>query len=105
MRVELAYADSVREILIGFDVRPESTVLDCVECSGLFRLVPNLRDARLGFAVFGRRAEPTDPVSKGDRIEVVRPLVIDPKEARRSRARRTDGSRPRADRARSGFRR
>ena len=102
MRVELAYVDSAREILLGLEVRPGSTVLECVECSGLFRLVPELRDAEIGFAVFGRRVEPADPVSMGDRIEVLRPLEIDPKEARRLRARRVGGSRPMADRARSG---
>ena len=105
MRVELAYADPAREVLIGFDAPPGSSVLDCVEHSGLFRLVPDLRDARLGFAVFGRRVEPTDPVSKGDRIEVLRPLDVDPKEARRLRARRTGGARPGAARVPEGFRR
>ena len=100
MRVELAYADSAREILMGLEVRPGSTVLDCVESSGLFRLVPDLRDAGVGFAVFGRRVEPTDPVSKSDRIEVLLPLEIDPKEARRLRARRTRGARPGAERSR-----
>ena len=102
MRVELVYADPAREVLIGFDTRPGSTVHDCVERSGLFRLVPDLRDVRIGFAVFGRRVEAADPVSDGDRIEVLRPLEIDPKEARRRRAR---GARPGADRVRSRFRR
>ena len=100
MRVELAYADPAREVLMGLEVRPGSTVLECVECSGLFRLVPDLRDAEVGFAVFGRRVEPADPVAKGDRIEVLRPLKIDPKEARRLRARRAGGARPAAARAR-----
>ena len=103
MRVELAYAEPAREVLIGFDARDRSTVLECVEQSGLFDLVPALRDARLGFAVFGRRVEPADVPSEGDRIEVLRPLEIDPKEARRLRALRRarrdrrvfDGSRPR----------
>ena len=102
MRVELAYADQAREVLMGLEVRPGSTVLECVECSGLFRLVPDLRDAEVGFAVFGRRVEPADPVSKGDRIEVLRPLEIDPKEARRLRARRAGGVRPAAGRVRRG---
>lgn len=102
MRVELAYADPVREILLGVEVRPGSTVLECVERSGLFRLMPDLRDAEVGFAVFGRRVEPAAPVSKGDRIEVLRPLEIDPKEARRLRARRAAGARPAADRAPRG---
>ena len=105
MRVELAYVDPSREVLIGFDVSSGSTVLDCVEQSGLFRLVPDLRHARLGLAVFGRRVEPVDTVSEGDRIEVLRPLEIDPKEARRLRALRSGGARPGAVRARSGLRR
>lgn len=100
MRVELAYADPSLEVLIGLDVPRGSTVLDCVEHSGLFRLIPSLRGAELGFAVFGRRPEPTDPVSKGDRIEVLRPLDIDPKEARRLRVRRAGGTRPPRDRPR-----
>ena len=92
MRVELAYADPEREVLIGFEAPPGSSVLDCVECSGLFDLAPGLRDAGPGFAIFGRRVESAAPVSEGDRIEVLRPLRIDPKEARRSRARRSRGA-------------
>ena len=88
MRIELVYADPTREVSIGFEVHRKSSVLDCVERSGLFRLVPELRDVRLAFAVFGRRVEPAGPVSEGDRIEVLRPLEVDPKEARRLRARR-----------------
>ena len=99
MRVELAYADPTREVLIAFEMCPGSTVGDCVERSGLFRLEPDLRSPRLGYSVFGRRVEPTDPVSNGDRIEVLRPLEIDPKEARRLRARR--GIRPRSGAARN----
>ena len=101
MRVELAYADSAREILIGLEVSPASTVLDCIESSGLFRLVPDLRGGGVGFAVFGRRVEAADVVSNGDRIDVLRPLEIDPKEARRLRARRADGARQGAKRART----
>ena len=93
MRVELAYADPEREVLIGFEVDPGCTVRDCVERSGLFRLAPELPAARLGFAVFGRRVEPADQVSEGDRIEVLRPLQADPKEARRARAQRGRGVR------------
>lgn len=98
MRVDLAYADPGREILMGLEVRSGSTVLECVEASGLLQLVPELRDAEVGFAVFGRRVEPATAASKGDRIEVLRRLEIDPKEARRRRARRTGADRPSASR-------
>ena len=105
VRIELAYADPVREILMGLEVRSGATVLECVESSGLLRLVPDLLDGEVGFAVFGRRVEPTDSVSTGDRIEVLRPLELDPKEARRLRARRAGGRRPVADRARPDLQR
>ena len=88
MRVELAYADRTREVLIGFDAPRGSTVSECVERSGLYRLDAALRRARLGFAVFGRSVGPDEPVNEGDRIEVLIPLEIDPKEARRTRAAR-----------------
>ena len=43
-------------------------------------------------AVFGRRAEPGQVLKPGDRIEVLRPLPQDPKEARRRRVSRSGGS-------------
>ena len=105
MRIELTYADSVREILMGLEVRSGATVIECVERSGLFRLAPDLLDGEVGFAVFGRRVEPTDPVQTGDRIEVLRPLELDPREARRMRARRAGGSPRDARRTCAGDRR
>ena len=86
MRVELVYSDRGREVLIGLDVPRGCTVCECVERSGLYRLNSALRRTRTGFAVFGRHVEPDAPVSEGDRIEVLLPLEIDPKEARRARA-------------------
>jgi putative ubiquitin-RnfH superfamily antitoxin RatB of RatAB toxin-antitoxin module len=38
------------------------------------------------FGIFGRRAKLDHPLKDGDRVEVYRPLTIDPKEARRRRA-------------------
>ncbi|WP_372017664.1 RnfH family protein [Pseudoxanthomonas sp. 10H] len=44
-----------------------------------------------GYAVFGLRVEPSTVLRDGDRVEVLRPLQADPKEARRQRARRQRG--------------
>ncbi|MBO9718195.1 MAG: RnfH family protein [Pseudoxanthomonas sp.] len=41
-----------------------------------------------GCAVFGVAAEPSTPLRDGDRVELLRPLQVDPKEARRRRAQR-----------------
>ena len=55
-------------------------VADAIAASGL------PLDGIDGQAVFGERAEPDAPLADGDRIELLRPLVADPKDARRRRA-------------------
>lgn len=45
------------------------------------------REGVSGYAVFGINADATTPLSEGDRVELLRPLQIDPKDARRRRAR------------------
>jgi putative ubiquitin-RnfH superfamily antitoxin RatB of RatAB toxin-antitoxin module len=41
-----------------------------------------------GYAVYGRRVRADEPMRDGDRLELLRPLAMDPKEARRRRAAR-----------------
>ena len=43
--------------------------------------------AAIGYAIFGQRARADTPLKDGDRVELTRPLVADPKDARRRRAR------------------
>lgn len=57
-----------------------ATVGDAVAASGL------ALDGIAGYAVFGVRAEVATRLREGDRVELLRPLRIDPKEARRRRA-------------------
>lgn len=44
-----------------------------------------------GYAVFGVLADAATPLRDGDRVELLRPLLADPKDARRQRARRQRG--------------
>ena len=44
-----------------------------------------------GVAVFGVAVAPSTPLREGDRVELLRPLQLDPKEARRRRAQRQRG--------------
>jgi uncharacterized protein len=62
--------------------------------SGLLELEPTLREAELRAGVWNHRAALDAMVRDGERIEVYRPLTLDPKEARRIRAdvRRRRGS-------------
>lgn len=64
------------DLLLGEGAR----VVDAVVASGL------AAGAGGGYAVFGERALPEQVLRDGDRIEVLRPLQLDPKQARRRRA-------------------
>jgi putative ubiquitin-RnfH superfamily antitoxin RatB of RatAB toxin-antitoxin module len=79
-------------------VEAGTTVAGAVERSGALAEHPELDPARLGFAIHGRSVRPEQAVEAGDRIEVLRPLIHDPRDRRRALARegRTLGRQARA---------
>jgi putative ubiquitin-RnfH superfamily antitoxin RatB of RatAB toxin-antitoxin module len=83
MEVEVCYATSEGATRITVTLEQGATVEDAVRKSGIaatwsLPISPS-------FAVFGRRAKPTTPLHDGDRVELLRPLLVDPKEARHRR--------------------
>jgi putative ubiquitin-RnfH superfamily antitoxin RatB of RatAB toxin-antitoxin module len=90
MRVEVVLAEPDRCASIQLELPSSATVGDAVSASGL------PLDGIAGFAVFGVRAEQGTPLHEGDRVELLRPLLLDPKEARRRRA-QTQGRARRQD--------
>jgi len=86
IRVGVVYADPQRQIVREIEVEADATVNDAIQASGLLRDFPEFRPAGVG--IFGRRVAPDAGLRDGDRIELYRPLLIDPKEARRRRAKR-----------------
>jgi putative ubiquitin-RnfH superfamily antitoxin RatB of RatAB toxin-antitoxin module len=64
-----------------------STLLDAVRASGVEALLPAAWQASLRLAVWGELRDPRDIARDGDRIDLLRALRIDPKEARLRRAR------------------
>lgn len=63
-----------------------STVLAAVEVSAILELLPAGLFDSTQLGIFSRRVRADDLVQEGDRIEIYRPLLIDPMEARRRRA-------------------
>ena len=88
MHIEVVYALPARQELIELELEPGATVADAVRASGLARRHPEIDPERGPFGIFARRAPPTRVLRPGDRVEIYRPLRVDPKEARRRRARR-----------------
>ncbi|RDI99549.1 RnfH family protein [Dyella solisilvae] len=86
VNIEVVYAEASRQVVRRVAVPAGSTVMQAIEASGLARDVPGLivDPSRLG--IFSRKATPDQVVGEGDRVEIYRPLTLDPKEARRRRA-------------------
>lgn len=95
MRVEVAYALPERQRLISLEVPEGTSMLEAVRLSGIAGLFEGLDPAAAPMGIFGK-AEPdpaTRVLAEGDRVEIYRPLQVDPKAARRARARRArDGA-------------
>lgn len=84
--VEVAYALQQHQHLISVRLPRGSSAAEAVECSGLLQQCPELGSGALTLGVFGRRCAAATPLNDGDRVEVYRQLVIDPKTRRRRRA-------------------
>jgi hypothetical protein len=62
-----------------------ATIAAAVQASGVRQAAAELAGEELAVGVFGDRRRLSDPLRDGDRVEIYRPLTIDPKEARRVR--------------------
>jgi putative ubiquitin-RnfH superfamily antitoxin RatB of RatAB toxin-antitoxin module len=87
-RVEVAYAAPSRQEMIELTVRPGVSVEQVIRESGLLERFPEIDLGRNRVGIFGEIASLRDPVRDGDRVEIYRPLLADPKEARHRRAER-----------------
>ena len=84
--VELVYVPvNQKAIHLKLTLAVGATVADVLAQSGLLESHPETVNMPTG--VFGALVPPTQLVKTGDRVEVYRPLLIDPKEKRRQRAR------------------
>lgn len=88
MRVEVVYALPERQSLVTLEVEEGCTVLQAARLSGLVEQYPELQWESIMLGVFGKRVEKPAEVflREGDRVEIYRPLQIDPKAVRKQRA-------------------
>ncbi len=86
MRVEVAYARPDRQRLIALELEPGATAHEAVARSGILDACPEIDRDDLRLGVFGEPCAHTTVLRSGDRVEIYRPLQVDPKEARRRRA-------------------
>lgn len=99
MTVSVAFALPRRQTELEIEVLPGTTAGEAVERSGLRILYPELATLPLQLAIFGRLVTPETALKPGDRVELLRALPNDPKEARRRLAAKgqTMGRNPRGE--------
>lgn len=86
VNVELAYAKPEQQLIVTLAMEEGATVEAAIKASGLLERFPEIASSGLNAGIFGVVCTPDQPVKEGDRIEIYRPLLHDPKEARRQRA-------------------
>lgn len=69
-------------------LQPGATVRDALLASGIAQRHPEIDLGSSKLGIFGKAAAPGTRVADGDRVEIYRALAMDPKEARRRRAKR-----------------
>ncbi|QLF94135.1 RnfH family protein [Pseudomonas sp. ABC1] len=90
IEVEVVYALADQQRLVSIRLPEGASVRDAAVRSGLDASFPGLDLLNAPLGLFGKRvAEPEKRLlSKGDRVEIYRPLLADPKEVRKLRAAR-----------------
>jgi putative ubiquitin-RnfH superfamily antitoxin RatB of RatAB toxin-antitoxin module len=86
LSISVVYALPETQAVVRLDVPRGTTVEQAVELSQLVGRFPEIRALPLQCAVFGRHVPLTYTVRDGDRVEILRPLRVDPKEQRRRAA-------------------
>ena len=84
--LEVAYARPDKQSLLNVVVEQGSTVEDVITASGILRKYPEIDLTVNKVGIWNRTCKLSDEPRQGDRIEIYRPLIADPKEVRRKRA-------------------
>ncbi len=84
--IEVAYAKPDQQVIIPLYMPENTTVEQTIKASRLLEQFPEIAASDLNVGIFGSVCKLEQPVRDGDRIEVYRPLINDPKDARRQRA-------------------
>ena len=87
MEIEVAYATPDKQILLSIDVPPGCTVAEAISLSGIREEFPGIELDPKAVGIFSRKVSMDHELKEGDRVEIYRPLVADPKEMRKQRAR------------------
>ena len=88
MRVWVVYALPEQQTVLELDLPQSATVAAAIARSGLLQQFPEIGERPLACAIYGRPVADSHILRADDRVEILRPLQVDPKESRRRAAAR-----------------
>lgn len=83
MNVGVCYADNDRQLWLRLEVPAGSTVEDAIRLSRILERFPENDLSRQKVGVFGKFVKLETPLNDGDRVEIYRAILADPKTVRR----------------------
>jgi putative ubiquitin-RnfH superfamily antitoxin RatB of RatAB toxin-antitoxin module len=86
MQIEIAYAKPNEQVILVLDVSEGATVETAIIESGMLRRFPEIDLGQNKVGIFSKLCKLDRLLMAGDRVEIYRPLLADPKQARRNRA-------------------
>ena len=84
--VEISYASTREQLIISVNVPIDFNVKQAIEKSGIQKKFPEIDLGKNNVGIFGKQTTLEHSLKNKDRIEIYRPLIIDPKELRRKKA-------------------
>ncbi len=84
--IEVAYATPALQKIVECEIAPGTSPREAVRQSNIHLFFPEIDFDRCDLGVFSKPVVDSYELMDGDRIEIYRPLIADPKEVRRQRA-------------------
>jgi putative ubiquitin-RnfH superfamily antitoxin RatB of RatAB toxin-antitoxin module len=85
MQIAVAYSDPANQIWLRIEVPEDVTVEQAIIKSGILRQFPDIDLTEQKIGVFGKLVKLDGALQAGDRIEIYRPIIADPKTVPRRR--------------------
>ncbi len=86
IKIEVTYALPDKQTLLALEVEQGLSIEQCIEQSNIKTKYPDIDLSKNKVGIWSRTKKLHELVNDGDRIEIYRPLIADPKEVRRRRA-------------------
>lgn len=93
MKFEVAYGRADEQVLLHVEAASPLSVQQVIERSGILQRFPEIDLTQNKVGIFGKAAKLDALLRDGDRVEIYRPLIADPKAARKQRAAQGKGMR------------